>query len=707
MCVDWPKPTPTRTDVRAFALVAALALIALPALAQPMPRLMPGGTFEGRTFPAHWARAPLLDEARAAANVDMAWERFGVLGRGATVCVVDTGVDLTHRDFRDASDHTRVDWLLDLDRAPRGQNVALESRFGGAVFRGDELDAMIAASDATLPADWHGHGTAIASVAAGDDAPPGITLPGRLAGVAPEARLVVVRALRRGTPGFEDDDVVRGATFCAAVVDPAHAVVVLSLGGHDGAHDGTSPIELALAELVHRGLTIVVAAGNDGGSAIHAATRVAEDTAARISLHVPAPEDTAVAHVAIAVRGALSVALIDPDQNRIGVHAAADHASVVTRFGTLSADASRAGVVDLVISGDADHPLRGGAFTIEAGGPAHLDAWIVSADLGSAPFSAVFVGPTVVAGEEITMPATCESVIAVGATVSRASLFPTDGSAVLALDADLDGRALFSSRGPSASGALRPDVLAPGGWIVAARSSAVDPTDLEALTHGRASDWSRLSQPDQRLAIAGTSASAAIVAGALALAIEAAPLDPERDRSLLAFTASRGSAAFTASRGFGAIDVLAFLSARATPTSASPTGGSLAASRAFTTPGATDVCLAFVADIPTDAWITFTRDGTFLARAPLRAGIARAHVDAGRAVAGSVVPWSAQTEDGTVIATTFTPVAWNDDGADAIASGSASCSASAGRPRALLTLLTLLCLGCVRRARRGCVTLQK
>lgn len=634
--------------------------------------------------------------------MDVAWDRFGVQGVGATVCVVDTGVDLTHRDFRDAADHTRVDWLLDLDRAPRGSEPSLEARFGGAVFRGDELDAMLAASDPSLPSDWHGHGTAIASAAVGDDAPAGIDVPGALAGVAPRARLVVVRALRRGTPGFADDDIARGAAFCAAVVDPRRAVVVLSLGGHDGAHDGTSAIEHALDVLVHQGLAIVVAAGNDGGRALHAATRVAASSTVTLTLRVPSPDETSSAHVAVAVRGTTRVGLRGPDHLQAVVRAAGDHASVVTPHGTLSADASRDGVVDLVISGDATTPLVGADFTIELEGPAHVDAWIVSSELGTAFLSPAFVDPHVVPGEEITMPATSESVIAVGASVSRAALVTMDGSPTLTLEADGDGRALFSSRGPSASGGLRPDLLAPGGWIVAARSHDVDPADPEALVHGRVSDWSRLSQPDDRLAVAGTSVSAAIVAGALALAIEAAPLDPERDRELLAFSAAHaGDAAFTPTRGFGSLDVLAFLTARATSTTAPATRGTLSASRSFVTPGETELALAFRADgIPSDAWVTFTRDGTFVARAPLRAGIARAHVEVGAAIPGSTITFVAETSAGGALASTTTPVRLNDDGGDAIASG-ASCAVSITRPRARLFPLLVLVFALASRTLRS------
>jgi hypothetical protein len=649
-------------------------------------------SFEGRVYPAHWARSPLLDHARAAAGVDVAWQRFGVLGRGATVCVIDTGVDLLHRDFLDALGHTRVDWLLDLDRAPRGTDAALEARFGGAVFRGSELDAMIAANDPSLPTDWHGHGTAVASAAAGDDAATSVATPGPFAGVAPLARLVVVRALRRGTPGFADDDIARGVAFCAAVTDTTHAVALLSLGGHDGAHDGTSAIEQTLADHVHAGLAIVVAAGNDGGRAFHAAARVADRDAVRITLRVPSPEGTTDAHVAVAIRGASDVSLIDPNGAHVHVEVAGAHAEGSTAHGRLVLDVTRPGVVDAMIVGDAHTPIVGGDFAIELRGPANADAWIVSSDVGTSIIAPALIGSFVVPGEEVTIPATSDGVIAVGASVSRATLLASDGGLALSADEDTDGRAIFSARGPSASGGLRPDVLAPGAWIIAARSSAVDPSDPEALVHGDASTWSHLAQPNDRLAIAGTSLSAAIVAGALALAYETAPSETERDRDRLALSASRTDAPFLPTRGFGAIDVAAFLAAR-TSHDGPVTQLAISASRAFTTPGASNLWLAMTArgatgGVPDDGWLTLTRDRVVVAHAPLVAGIARIPVSVGVALPSTIVTWTAATDDG-ITATASVPVAWTDDGGAAIPSGG-GCSIAHRRASYLWLAIALL-----------------
>ena len=214
-------------------------------------------------------------------GADTAWQRYGVEGRGAVLCLVDTGADPTHRDLTDASGAPRVLWLLDSFGAARGRFADLEARFGGAVWRGDESG---------LPGDPHGHGTAMASIALGDGSD-GEEV-GPTAGIAPAASLVVVRAYDPTMGGFTDDAVVNGVRFCRAVasqdeaIDARRMVVLLSLGGHDGAHDGSGAFERALTAEA-QAVPIVVAAGNDGARAVHATARLFEGETSSIDVHIP------------------------------------------------------------------------------------------------------------------------------------------------------------------------------------------------------------------------------------------------------------------------------------------------------------------------------------------------------------------------------------------------------------------------------------
>ena len=502
-----------------------------------------------------WPRQPLLSEARAQIGVPWVWSERGALGEGATVCVIDTGIDLNHRDFLDARGATRVRYLLDLDAMPRGVHPELE-REGGAVWTAEEIDAARAMRE-PLPIDWHGHGTIIASAAAGDDSESEAL--GPEAGVAPRASLVVVRALRRDTLGISDDDIARGASFCAAVSEPSRTSMVIALGGHDGPHDGTSPIERMLTGIAHQGFAVVVAAGNDAQQPIHASTRLVGNEIARFTLRVPAPEiDEAL--VAVVVHGARSVRLRSSRGTSPWVGRGETFDDGVLRI-TRSDDEDDASST-LVLRGD----LPFGALTIEVRGaevtmrgPAPMaHAWLAQADLGSL-FAARFEGETARVGEEVRVPATADGVIAVGASVSRGFVPGLDGPGLTA-DEDEDGRALYSARGPRVDGAPLPHLLAPGGWVSAALSEDLEAENPAALFGGSTARLASQRRGTNRVMALGTSISAAVVGGAIALARGLAPGSEDDVRMLLG--TARAEDAWRATSGMGLVDLEAWIRMR-------------------------------------------------------------------------------------------------------------------------------------------------
>jgi subtilisin family serine protease len=509
-----------------------------------------------------WPAQPLLDEARAAVGAELVWEREGgTRGAGATVCVVDTGLDLAHEDFRDALGRTRVRWLLDLDAEPRGVHAALE-RGGGAVWSRGEIDAALG-TGAPLPSDREAHGTAVASAAAGDGAGRGAGAPGPHAGIAPEAELVIVSAFSERDGGFHHDDVVRGARFCAdpRVSDPARTVILLALGGHDGAHDGTSAYERAIDAVAAGGAAIVVAAGNDAERAVHARGRAVGDAILTFSLRSPGSErDDAV--LAVVVRGAREVRASLPGRAPSRWVARGEQSD----DSVLRLDATAPEATYVVARGR----LAGGDLRIEARAPSDrdgvVDAWLVEAALGEPLFLPRFVGETAQVGHEVTVPATADRAISVGASVSREFLAGEAGGPGLTASADAAGRASYSARGPRVDGAPLPTLIAPGGWMLVALSGDLDPDAADApLSRAR---FEQLRRGADRIAFAGTSMAAAVVAGAIALG-RASDASRRDDRALLAASARSPSiealAPYDPRVGAGSLDAARFVTLRRTP----------------------------------------------------------------------------------------------------------------------------------------------
>ena len=180
----------------------------------------------------HRVRAA-LDRSVPQIGVPAAWQR-GLTGKGVKIAVLDGGVDATHPDLAG-----RV----------TSQNFTETPDAG----------------------DHEGHGTHVASIAAGDGTASG----GKYKGVAPEATILNGKVLDDTGGGFESE-IIAGMEWAAA---QGAAVANLSLGTFD-ASDGTDSLSQSLNELSRTTRTLyVVASGNNGPSSQSVTSPGAADAA--------------------------------------------------------------------------------------------------------------------------------------------------------------------------------------------------------------------------------------------------------------------------------------------------------------------------------------------------------------------------------------------------------------------------------------------
>lgn len=161
----------------------------------------------------------LLDTSVPSIGVPEVWQTLGVQGRGVTLCVIDTGIDIDHPDL--------------------SGRITLTADFTG-------LGSV---------EDGHGHGTHVASIAAGS----GAASAGQYQGVAPQATIMAARVLDPRGDG-RMSNVMAGIEWAA---DNGAQIMILSLGT-DGASDGQDMLCSMVNAVVELGKIVVVAAGNDG-----------------------------------------------------------------------------------------------------------------------------------------------------------------------------------------------------------------------------------------------------------------------------------------------------------------------------------------------------------------------------------------------------------------------------------------------------------
>ncbi len=158
-----------------------------------------------------------LDASLPHIRVPMLWQEH-LTGQGIRIAVVDSGIDFDHPDF------------------------------AGRIMEAADFTG-------TGPGDRHGHGTHCAGILAGS----GAMSDGHYRGVAPDAELYIAKVLRGDGQGMMSD-VMMGIEWA---VDQGVQVINLSLGG-PGPCDGTDALCETCEAAVERGITVVVAAGNDG-----------------------------------------------------------------------------------------------------------------------------------------------------------------------------------------------------------------------------------------------------------------------------------------------------------------------------------------------------------------------------------------------------------------------------------------------------------
>ncbi|MCL2415764.1 MAG: S8 family serine peptidase, partial [Defluviitaleaceae bacterium] len=189
-------------------------------------------------------------------------------GNGVIIALLDSGIDYTHPDFRNANGTTRILYLWDMTipgNPPDGFNV-------GSLYDSDDINLALESGNPfeIVPSvDFIGHGTAVAGVCAGNGAYSG----GLERGVAPEASIIAVKLGREGgVHSARTIELMRALKFVSdrSYLLYAPMAINISYGTNQGAHDGQSLFESYIDEVASMTrIAICVASGNEGSAGHH------------------------------------------------------------------------------------------------------------------------------------------------------------------------------------------------------------------------------------------------------------------------------------------------------------------------------------------------------------------------------------------------------------------------------------------------------
>ena len=490
-------------------------------------------------------------------------------GNRVVVGMIDVGVDFNHINFFDKDGNNRiVRAYLPCDTS--GSSPLID----GMMLPGSEYTTADQIGNLTTDDPNEYHGTHTTGTAAGSYFANGYH------GVASGAQIVVCAM---PDDSLTDFNIANSIKYIFNYADEVGlpAVINMSIGSQEGAHDGSSTLCQLYNEVSGPGRICVVSAGNDGHMPINIRKTFNEnDSLATFmsnwysrepmigysSMWSRSPQrhtvdivvwnilaDTLVHHLDVPREAELdSVYVVSSETDSIfakyftgelyfvcAIEGYGNfHSLVVSDYKSLDRSHYRIGLINKAPAGETLMGWTGGMMVYSR---ASLDGW---------------TGGVVGAGCTVSDLATADSVISVGAYCSNNTFLMMDGSTKTISRCNPGEIAYFSGYGPDALNRRRPDLVAPGFEVASSVSRYVeafnDPSNIvnNVVVNGNEYPYGLEG---------GTSMSTPVVSGAIALWLEIDPtLSPANLREIMAATCNRDSyveAGPAKKWGYGKLDI--------------------------------------------------------------------------------------------------------------------------------------------------------
>lgn len=512
----------------------------------------------------------MLNLARQEAGTDLIHKGTDLpqayTGEGVVVGVVDAGFDYMHAAFRRPADGAlRIKRVWE-QRATTLDGASAPAKYGYGI----ELNTPELIEKAQGDSDSNSHGTHVAAIAAGSDA----YKDGAYVGNAPDADIVLV-ALDLNTSTNADISNAVQYIFDYADEVGKPCVVNLSLGNQDGPHDGTSTFDTMTDAMQGPGRLIVGAAGNHRTDAFHIDHTFATADAAPLRTFVKykvAPSNS-VSGGTIEIWGEKGVDFtVDiaaystfnkKDARSTTVYPAegvtdVDFGKYATGTWKVASEVSPLNGKPHVVLTSALTSIRNNyaiALTVTPKTAGRVNIWsdntylaLESRDIEG------FSAPDATSSTLCEIGGTGKRILTVGSYTTR-NEYTTNGGQQATLQETVGDLSSFSSYGPTVDGRMKPNITAPGCFIISAVSNNDASGNLMYAEYNE--NFGRYNQYGY---MQGTSMASPFVAGIVATWLQAYPqLTPEQLHEIVQNTARKDSFTATApdsNWGYGKINAL-------------------------------------------------------------------------------------------------------------------------------------------------------
>ncbi len=465
-------------------------------------------------------------------------------GQDVIVCIIDSGIDWSHLDFRQPGDTTqsRILYIWDqtITAVPEDGESPPSGYSTGVEYTQAHIEDEIDGSPAGFvrEKDYNGHGTHVAGTAAGNGASFGDN---KYAGMAPQADILVVKA---GNYSFSTTNIVNGLTWAKQKATAAGKplVVNISLGSYGGPHDGTDSKSVGIDYVSGAGVIVAASAGNAGSNSIHVSGTVPALSYTDITFSVPSYSTDLISG-----NDDIGFDLWFDNNPNITARVTSPNAYTSTR----TIETSGIGYTDdgaIYINnkqyvGNSDREIEmyifdddstktpiPGTWTLRltnnTGSSASFHGWLYDYNIGHPTTSTVSVAG---GNTDYTLSNTADEAVIVASYVHRWRWSPyyVAGYSYTGTNYS-DDISSFSSIGPTRTDAQKPDITAPGQGIISCLS-------MDIPNVFSSSDTALIVEGKKHILRQGTSMSSPVVTGAIALLLQQDnTLTPTETKTLLA-----------------------------------------------------------------------------------------------------------------------------------------------------------------------------